>query len=293
MGFTVFFHWKTKEAEKSQRLSPYICTLYTPGSMKVAILISTYQSAATLHLIFKALSAQHTLPDEILIAEDGQDKETQACVSLWKPKLPTILVHCTQADEGFRKALILNKAVAQSTSDYIVQMDGDCLPPPFFIADHIAQAKKGRYLYGTRVHIREKYVPKVIEESILNFSFFNVSLKKRFRALRLPLLQFLFREQPVISPKFRGCNVSFWRDDFVAVNGYETAFTGWGREDSELIYRFHFLGIRGKRLKFSGQVYHLDHPEKDRSFFEANDALQNATIASKKIKATQGLDQLC
>ena len=111
------------------------------------------------------------------------------------------------------------------------------------------------------------------------------------RALRLPMLQFLFREQHNISPKFRGCNVSFWRDDFVAVNGYETSFTGWGREDSELMHRFHHLGIRGKRLKFSGQVYHLDHPEKDRSFFDTNDAIQNKTITEKKIK-TQGLDQL-
>lgn len=260
--------------------------------MKVAVLLSTYKNAPTLHLILQALAQQGYPLNEIVIAEDGQDPDTEECVSFWNSKIGATIIHCTQPDDGFRKALILNKAVAKSTSDYIIQLDGDCIPHPSCIADHVALAKKGRYLYGTRIHVKEKDVERVVKQKQISFSFFDRALKKRMRALRLPMLQFLFLEQKNISPKFRGCNVSFWRNDFVAVNGYETSFTGWGREDSELMYRFHHLGIRGKRLKFYGQVYHLDHPEKDRSFFQTNDAIQNQTISEKKIKATKGLEQL-
>ena len=62
-----------------------------------------------------------------------------------------------------------------------------------------------------------------------------------------------------ISHKFRGCNTSFWRKDFISVNGYNNEFKGWGREDSDLMIRLHNLGVKGKRVKFSAIVYHLDH----------------------------------
>ena len=265
--------------------------------MKVALIISTYKSSVALSIIFDAISRQVQLPNEIIIAEDGNDKKTLEVINSWKNKISSKFIHVYQEDIGFRKALILNKAFQLSRSDYIIQIDGDCIPNEYFIYDHIANSKKGFYLYGTRVHILKKYVPKLLEyyqnkNERVFFSFFSPKIKKRFRKIRIPFLKYLYMSKNEISHKFRGCNTSFWRKDFISVNGYNNEFKGWGREDSDLMIRLHNLGVKGKRIKFSAIVYHLDHDQKDESGILNNDLIQKKSILNKKIEADNGLFQL-
>lgn len=256
-----------------------------------ALLVSTYNSAKTLELILWSLTKQSVLPDEILIADDGSSDATADVIRKFKPLLKTTIIHQWHEDNGFRKSAIINKTVAKSSADYVIQVDGDCILHPKFIEDHIKNSKPNLYLYGTRVHIKEKFVKKVIDKKIIQFSFFNLMLKKRFRNLRLPILSNLFKIQTEISSKFRGCNTSFWRKDFIAINGYNEDFEGWGREDSELMIRLHNNGIQGKRLKFCGIVYHLDHQEKDRSNFKANNRIQKETIDKKLTYIDNGINK--
>ena len=262
--------------------------------MTAALIISTYNSSKALSVIIDAVSKQVQLPNEIIIAEDGKDIETLRIINLWKNKISLKFIHVNQEDSGFRKALILNKAIQSSESDYIIQIDGDCIPNKYFVYDHIANAKKGCYLYGTRVHIKKKYVSIFLwcyqnKNRKIIFSFFSPNIKKRFRKIRLPFLSKLYFKKEIISHKFRGCNTSFWKQDFVSVNGYDNEFEGWGREDSDLMIRLHNLGIKGKRIKFSAIVYHLDHDEEDKSKFIKNDSIQNKSIQDKKIKVKNGL----
>ena len=262
--------------------------------MTAALIISTYNSSKALSVIIDAVSKQVQLPNEIIIAEDGKDIETLRIINLWKNKISLKFIHVNQEDSGFRKALILNKAIQSSESDYIIQIDGDCIPNKYFVYDHIANAKKGCYLYGTRVHIKKKYVSIFLwcyqnKNRKIIFSFFSPNIKKRFRKIRLPFLSKLYFKKEIISHKFRGCNTSFWKKDFVSVNGYDNEFVGWGREDSDLMIRLHNLGIKGKRVKFSAIVYHLDHDEEDKSKFIKNDSIQNKSIRDKKIKVKNGL----
>ena len=262
--------------------------------MTVALLISTYNSSEALSVVLDAVSKQVQLPNEIIIAEDGNDIEILKIVNFWKNKISLKFIHINQEDSGFRKALILNKAIHLSKSDYIIQIDGDCIPNEYFIYDHISNAKRGCYLYGTRVHIKKKYVPKFLwcyqnKNRKIIFSLFSPNIKKRFRKIRLPFLSKFYSKNEIISHKFRGCNTSFWKQDFISVNGYDNEFVGWGREDSDLMIRLHNLGIKGKRVKFSAIVFHLDHDEKDKSKFIKNDLIQNKSITNKKIKVKNGL----
>ena len=73
--------------------------------------------------------------------------------------------------------------------------------------------------------------------------------------------------------------MSYWRDDFIAVNGYNEEFVGWGREDSDLVFRFDRYGLKRRYFKFQGIVYHLYHKENDRSKLSQND---NILLAAKK-----------
>ncbi|MBQ22515.1 MAG: glycosyl transferase [Flavobacteriales bacterium] len=265
--------------------------------MTVSLIISTYNSSEVLNVIIDAVSKQVKLPNEIIIAEDGNEINTQKVIDSWKNRISSKLIHVNQEDFGFRKALILNKAINISKSDYIIQIDGDCIPHKYFIYDHINNANKGCYLYGTRVHIKKDYVPKFLwcyqnKNRKMIFSFFSPNIKKRFRKIRLPFLSKLYFKKEIISHKFRGCNTSFWRKDFISVNGYNNDFIGWGREDSDLMIRLHNNNIKGKRVKFCAIVYHLDHDQKDESHFSENDLIQKSSILNKKIKSDNGLLQL-
>ena len=48
----------------------------------------------------------------------------------------------------------------------------------------------------------------------------------------------------------RSCNMSFFKEDLIKVNGFEEEIEGWGREDSELAVRLFNIGCKKKKVKF-------------------------------------------
>ncbi|WP_034258947.1 glycosyltransferase family 2 protein [Altibacter lentus] len=259
--------------------------------MKTALLISTYNWPQALELVFKSLENQSMRPSEVLIADDGSNEETKHCIENFAGSFTVPVKHIWHGDDGFRKATILNKAIAVSTSDYIIQIDGDCIMHKDFIKDHISSAQKKNYLYGSRVTIKKDFVDALFSEKKINFNFFSKGIKKRTRTLRIPFLSGLYKPQKNFSTKFRGCNVSYWKLDAVAVNGYNEDFTGWGREDSELILRMINFGIKGRRLRYKGLVYHIWHPIKSKDNLDRNNELEQRTIRERISWCVNGIDK--
>ena len=46
---------------------------------------------------------------------------------------------------------------------------------------------------------------------------------------------------------------------FLAINGYDEFFEGWGKEDDDLTHRLQRKGCKKRSLRFAGIVYHLWH----------------------------------
>jgi predicted glycosyltransferase involved in capsule biosynthesis len=107
----------------------------------------------------------------------------------------------------------------------------------------------------------------------------------------LPIIAQFYKPHPSISKKFRGCNVSFWSADIIAVNGYNEDFEGWGREDSDVVIRMGNNGVQAKRLRYAGIVFHLYHKINGKDHFEINNQMQRNTIANKTIRIANGVDQ--
>lgn len=259
--------------------------------MRTALLISTYNWPEALELILKSALIQVQLPHEIIVADDGSNQQTKQLILDFQKISVIPIQHFWQEDIGFRKSKILNKAVARTTSEYIIQIDGDCIMHPKFIEDHINFARKGVYLYGSRVNILPDFVTKVFEYKKIKFNFFSKEIKNRTRTLHFPLLSKLYKSHKGISKKFRGCNVSFWREDLLSINGYNEDYEGWGREDSDLAIRLGNNGIKARRLRYSGIMYHIHHKINSKNNFELNDKIQKETIANKIIKVSNGIDK--
>jgi len=225
----------------------------------VSLIISTYNWPKALNLCLKSVINQLQLPNEVIIADDGSGKATKELIDKLRAVFPVPLYHVWHEDKGFRKSLILNKAVKTASSAYIIQIDGDVILDKHFIQDHLSVSEKKTFVRGTRAHIKEELLPTMFAEERIDFSYLNKGIKNRFNALRLPAMAWIFTKKRSSSKSVRGCNVAFWKRDFVAVNGYSNDLQGWGHEDEELAARLVNSGVMRKGLKLKAVQYHITH----------------------------------
>tara|TARA_B100000809_G_C15132368_1_gene529022 strand:+ start:1524 stop:2321 length:798 start_codon:yes stop_codon:yes gene_type:complete len=261
--------------------------------MKVSttLIISTYNWPEALELILLSVKRQSLFPNEVIIADDGSTNETRRLVEAFQKDFPTDLHYVWHEDNGFQKSIILNKAVAQAKGDYIMQIDGDCIVHKKFIYDHISAIEKNTYLFGSRVSLKAFCVPNIFKHKIIDFSFFSKVLIKRGRSLYLPVLGKCYKKQDFLSKKVRGCNLSYWKQDYINVNGYNEDITGWGKEDTEFVIRMVNNKVFGKRLKFRAIVYHIWHNEFSKKQVTKNKQIQSETIAHKIVWCNNGIDK--
>jgi len=257
------------------------CTLVTP----------TYNWPQALELLLLSILNQTVLPNEVIIADDGSREDTKQLIAAFQKKFPVPLIHIWHEDLKNRKPRIMNKAIAAAKYDYIIEIDGDIIMNRHFIEDHLAFVKKGHYLFGSRVNIQEKLLPELFSKKIIDFNFFSKSIKKRSRTLRIPYLMNFAKSVDTRSRKLRGCNMSFWKEDFIKINGFNENLVGWGIDDSEMIQRLHNIGIKGKRLKYSGIVYHIFHKEQSKSHLEINNEIERQTTEKRLTFIEKGINQ--
>ena len=257
------------------------CTLVTP----------TYNWPEALELLLLSTMNQTVLPNEVIIADDGSRDDTKQLIASFQKVFPVPLIHIWHQDIKNRKPSIMNQAIAKAKFDYIVEIDGDIIMNKHFIEDHLLFAKKGFYLFGSRVNIQEKLLPNLFSKKIIHFNFFSKEIKKRGRTIRIPFLMNFAKSVDQRSKKLRGCNMSFWKQDFIKVNGFNESLVGWGIDDSEMIQRLHNIGIKGKRLKFAGIAYHIYHKEQSKSHFAINDEIEKETTKKKLTFIEKGINQ--
>ncbi len=256
-----------------------------------SLIINTYNWPAALQLVLKSLIMQRQMPDEVVIADDGSTDETRTLIDKFSLISPVPVIHVWQHDDGWRKSEALNKAIAKASCEYIIHLDGDCIMHPSFIADHLSFAQQGLYLFGSRVNIKKVFLDQLISSQKIQFSPFSRGIYKRGRAIHFPSMSFRGGLVEGLSSKLRGCNMSHWRADAIAVNGYNELMTGWGREDSEFVIRLSNMGVRGRRLQHAAIVYHIYHKERSRDSVAGKESMQQQAIDKKLIRCDNGLDK--
>ena len=270
--------------------------------MKLSVIVTTYNRPDTLGAVLQALSVQtgvHAADWQVLVADDGSGPATAACVTHWQAQFPCELKHVWHADEGFRAGAIRNLAALQSNGDYLVFMDGDCVPFADFVQQHSKLAEAGWMVAGNRVLFSAAYTTALLQSAnpIAPIHWDAVQwLAARLAGnanraapwLRLPLRNSRKR-RPKRWELVKTCNLGVWRNDFFNVDGFDETFAGWGHEDSDLAIRMLRAGCQIKDGRFAVPVLHLWHKENDRSQQPENLRRLQATLESKHTQAHQGL----
>ncbi|MEI3796798.1 Glycosyltransferase involved in cell wall bisynthesis [Chitinophaga ginsengisegetis] len=229
--------------------------------VSVALLVTTYNWPEALKLVLDSVLVQTVLPDEVIIADDGSGEATRDVVEAFRRKTNIPVKHFWHPDEGFRKTIIINQAITGTSSDYIIQIDGDIVMHELFIRDHITEAEKGYFIRGSRVLLQEEITRKYLNNGQFErVSSFSKNVRNRINSLRIPFLAPLLIKKSQRSRNWIGCNCAFWRADFLKVNGYNNELKGWGHEDIELAARFINSGLYQKKVKLKAVCYHLHHP---------------------------------
>jgi glycosyltransferase involved in cell wall biosynthesis len=266
----------------------------------ISVIITTYNRPDALTAVVEACFAQDDRDFEIIIADDGSTHNTRDCVAALQARSPVPLRHVWQEDLGFRAARVRNLGTAVAGGDYIIFLDGDCVPQSNFISQHRKLAQRGYLVQGSRILLSEQATARVLGQH-LDLQRLDAGEKLAWRragALNkvLPLLLTLpdlgRTSRRFTWRRIKSCNLAVWRSDLDLVNGFDESFLGWGHEDSDLVVRLYNAGVMRKDGAYATEVFHLWHRENQRDQESSNRALVVRRKADRTTQAVRGLKDI-
>jgi glycosyltransferase involved in cell wall biosynthesis len=264
---------------------------------KLSVVISTYNWPEALQAVVEGFFSQTDMDFEIVIADDGSGEATRACIGRLQARSPVPIKHVWQPDIGYRLAMSRNGGIRASSGDYVIVIDGDCIPQRNFVAQHRKLARRGFMVTGSRILLNPNASKRVLARQLdLQALGLFDKLRMRLSGEANKLMQLLWtmpdvgREKSRFSfRRIKGCNMGIWRDDLERINGFDESFTGWGHEDADLVVRLFHAGVMRKDGAFATEVFHLWHRENKRDQESSNRRVVLERAANKTTQAARGL----
>lgn len=278
--------------------------MYPVSDMAVTIsfVVLTYNRVDALLQVLKALAPQCGAHHEIVIADDGSNTQAVKTLRQQLPLFSCAVTHVWHPDRGFTASRARNLGALASTGNYLVFLDGDCVPNPKFVTAHEVLAQKGCFVNGNRVLLSERLTGKVLsgdidltEASVMDWLLWRTKGDVNKVAHLVHWLHAPGRREAQFRWKqIRSCNFALWKEDFLAVNGFDESFEGWGHEDADLVLRLHHFGLCRKNGFLGTEVYHLWHRLNSRSSEDVNHQRVIDRMHTGIVSASKGIrDNLC
>lgn len=276
---------------------------------RISVVVATYEWPEALDVVLAALSEQSAAPFEVVIADDGSGPKTAAVAGSYRTGLRGSPQHVRQPNRGYRKSRALNLAALETRGDYLVFIDGDCVPRRGFLEALGRAALPGWFVASKRLHVSQDLSRRVVENRLPVWRWSAARWLVRHprelltapRQTNRPGVLFAVRdrrrpwrpEQPDFSPPYEGYGfcLGVSRADFERVNGFDMRFVGWGGEDRDLAVRLRRFGLRCGWPGPQATLLHLWHETPVRRT-RPNAALLRETQRSARSSAVVGLDEL-
>jgi len=268
---------------------------------QASVIISVYKDVENLNAILSALSHQSVSPSlEVIVSEDGDSDIMKQFVDSYSNHKFAIR-HLTQDDNGFRKNRALNRAIAEARSERLLFLDGDCVPHARWLESHISNLAPKILCVGRRVELgprlsrRLKSDPDWLKKLSRPWYYLALTFTALFdkahhyeAGIRSRILFLMTKNKKAA---LLGCNFSCYRNDLLAVNGFNESYVspGYG-EDCDIEWRLHANNVRSVNLKFLAQVFHLYHA-KSYAVTQTNRDLFEKTKSGASITCQPGIDQ--
>ena len=260
-------------------------------SLGITVIVSTYNSEEWLRKVLEGYTYQTYNNYEVIVADDGSRSTTKDLIDSFRAKYPVNLRHIWHKDEGYRRQRILNMAITEANNPYILFTDGDCIPRKDFIEVHAKHAEEGYFLSGGYCKLPMKTSKIIAEDDIRTERCFDVKWLKEqdklkgTQALKLnsgPALASILDLVTPTNASFNNCNSSAWKEDLIAINGYDERMQ-YGGPDRELGERLENYGIKAKQIRHKAIVLHLDHARG----YKTKESLDKNLAIRKEVKTNQ------
>ncbi|WP_045855510.1 glycosyltransferase family 2 protein [Teredinibacter purpureus] len=269
--------------------------------MKISVIFTTYNSPEWLQKVLWGFDCQDDHNFEVVIADDGSRAETRKLIETFATSTDKTVQHVWQADDGFQKCKVLNKAIMSAKGEYLIFTDGDCIPRRDFVSTHRKFAEAGRFLSGGYLKLPISASKKITQADIKLGLCFDASwLKsegmphtKGFMKLNVsPRKAAIFNALTPTKPTWNGHNASCFKQDALTINGYDERLR-YGGLDREFGERLENANIRGKQIRYSAVVVHLDHPRgyENPEDWQRNRDIRKSVADNKTIATEHGIQQ--
>ncbi|MEO0328876.1 MAG: glycosyltransferase [Pseudomonadota bacterium] len=265
--------------------------------MKISVIIAAYEKPEHLRKVLAGYDIQTDDFFEIVLAEDGMSPEVKEVADEFAAYSRVPITHVRHEDKGFRKTVILNKAIEKTSGEYLIFTDDDCIPKENLVSVHRRFSCEGQYIVGAYNRLPESTSLLITPEIVRNkkaFSLFwlmrNGYLPSRgFVRIVIPqwLAYLLDRRGELSYGRFPGGHSSCFKKDAVVIGGFNENMA-YGLEDREFGTRLCNSNIKGKRVKNSTFMLHLyhDRPYQQMEEFAENQKILNETVETgRKISA--------
>lgn len=246
-------------------------------SVCVSVVVTTFNSPDYLSATLASLTYQNTKSFEVVIADDGSSCNVRAIIETYKTKLD--IVHSWQPDRGFRAARARNLAVLRARGRYVVFIDGDCLVPPWFVANYVRLFESNVLVSGGRKLGSETFT----NELLLANSWGGTSKAfSHWKFWSMPL-GFVRTLKAKSWKSVRSANMGMERQLFLEIGGFDEVYIGWGLEDSDFVVRAINHGCKIKSGRFAVSVFHLFHKEAERKRLSDNYENFKRVLSDKEV----------
>lgn len=271
-----------------------------PPLESVSVVITTYNRSDALLAVLAGLARQTDRRFEVVVADDGSRAEHQRAVHESPLARALKVVHVWHPDVGFTASKVRNRGVAAASGQYLVFLDGDCVPEVDFIARHKALAERGHFVNGSRVLLDAELSRRVIagaEQICGRSALYWLGQRLRGHASKLTHLlrlpgNFLRVKRNFYWKGIRSCNMGVWRSDYERVDGFDESFVGWGHEDADFVLRLHHAGVARKNGFCATEVFHLWHKEAARDQESQNARTVRQRVQTDIVRAASGYAQV-
>lgn len=248
---------------------------------KLSVIVATYEWPEALDVVLRALTEQRGVPFSVVVADDGSGEETARVVERWQGALA--ISHVWQRNEGFLKGRLLNRASIAAGGDYLLFLDGDCVPRLGLVDAVLRAALPGWFVASKRVNLSPAITERVLAASppVWRWSAARwlVSaprevIMSHHRHVNRPGVLLPLRDRgrpwrprgPDFRPPYNGYGYALgvFREDFERVNGFDMRFCGWDGEDVDIADRLRMAGLRCGWPGPDASVLHLWHEQRKR-----------------------------
>jgi len=233
--------------------------------MKITLIISVYNRADFLDIVLSSVLRQSYKHFDVIVAEDGNNREIKEVVDAYKSRQSISITHLTQQDKGFRKCRILNRGVASATGEFLAFIDGDCALHRHFISEYAKRCKDNVCLFGRRVMLSKSYTDKLLNKE-LKIQHVNMASivcsdsKRKENSIYMPFRVSL-RKHGIV-----GSNFCVSKKNMLDINGFDEDFeTACIGEDTDIERRLRLVDVDFQSTKFNTIQYHLHHTMTDRT----------------------------